>query len=285
MTTQSPSDNRRTFERVNAGFPGRLTTAFDGKTYTVRALVIDISAAGARIIVNRAPFDNNAEWRMRQVCEFDFSIGHQRLMCGSTEVLWIQRERDQFDILGIRFLAIPETSAEPLRVFIEDRLSKGQQTRPATEIRPREKPAALETRLKASAQRIGESGEPEGDLIRCFVTHTGHDLLMLESYTDEAGQCMPLPVGERVLLSVHPPSWSGLSFRSLRLEVFVAERTKKCQYIARYEQTTYETADVFDMLQCLVPPEREIGETRRTVNVSLALFILFFLILLLLIFR
>lgn len=284
MTALAEQENRRTQARVNAGFSGKIATSFRDESYSIRALVIDISATGARVIVNRDALPMNAEWKMRQICEFEVVFGGKKLPCGSLELQWIQRERDQFDVLGFRFLKIPEESADALKEYIHGRLNQGETIDSPTEMQTSTKPVPLETELKASAQLFESDGELAPENIRCFVTHMAQDVLVLESYKDEAGDFTPLTVGARMLLTVHPPSWSGLSFRSLSLEVIIDKHLKKRSYLARHEHSGNEVVDAFQMLQYLVPPKRSNIELHRTVNVKLMLLALAVFIALLFVF-
>ncbi len=256
------------------GRPARLRARLGEQDQTMSGGVVDVSSDGCRLALpcrGLAP-----EWTWTGCDEYLLTIEVYPQVFFSTpaEVVWSQRHREGFDILGVKFKELPEEARHSIENFIMIRLRAGvkipeQGARSASQrsVATTAPLAPLEVALQA-VLTCGTGTQKITSL--CRVTKLNDRQLTVAPDAERKGELpAQLPIGTVVDLQVNPPSWAGVSKRSLQ---FAARLQEISPTEARLDFHLPD-CDLAQMIRALIPARIVRQEKPAEVDFKLVLLI------------
>lgn len=268
---ESGPEKRRS-PRVAAGRPARVRIDGHDQELSVVCSIVDLSRDGCRVALPRKFLPPNWEWRAGLTCAMTIGIDAHKEVGLVGHLVWSQRTRDEFDILGFRFAESPPEAVFSIDRFIVVRLHAGlgiQETHTDAADRA---PKALEVPLEAEGVFLEM---PDAAPFR-FLLHAVGGNRLLARYAPRPEESVRIPPeGATLNLAVFPPVWARGERRTLR---FAARVTDADADGATLDFSGGEN-DLNQMIRALIPPkvvrkEKETEVDFRLVLLALAAVIL-----------
>jgi len=249
-TPPNTGSERRRAPRVVAGRPGRMRFENQDTNVSIPCSVVDISQSGCRLTLSRSSLPRDWSWANGIGCSLRIQFRSNDEILIAAEVVWSQRTRSEFDILGLRFLNPAPQVAQAIDGFVLQRLHVGLQL----EDRPLAPQAqtqldALEVALEVEARPRGD----EGTLYRLLAHGIGPDHLDCRPAPREGEPLNIPPAGTQVDLSVFPPTWARGERRTLRFAGEIEESGPAAVRVG----FRAAGSDIMQMIRDLIPPKIE----------------------------
>lgn len=235
---------KRRAPRVAAGKPVEVRYEDTERALHISGGVIDISRDGCRLALPRDHLPAEHRWTPGSQCHLCLRLSGSRDICLRAAIVWSQRLREGFDLVGCRFDEQLPDEAAAVEKFVLQRLR--------AELRLPETGAAaaapcftpLEFPLEMEAVVVGTQR-----LYTFLLYAVSEQCLRFRLRPDQ--ECPPdLEKGTMVDVAVHPPVWARGERRTLRF----AGRLSQCAAAGGEIEFQASGSDLGQMIRELIPP-------------------------------
>ncbi len=265
-----PLREKRRAPRVAAGKPVAMRYGESETALQIEGGVIDISRDGCRLALPRDRLPASHRWNSGSKCRLSLRLSGHHEVSLAAAIVWSQRLREGFDLVGCRFEEQLPTDAAVVEKFVVQRLrAELRLPEPGFEAEIAPTFAALEFPLEMEMTAIG--------------TQKTYAVLLCEvaaqrlRFKIRADQCWPpdLNKGAIMDIAVHPPVWARGERRTLRFA------GRLSQIAAGRGEVEFQASgsDLAQMIQDLIPPR--ITRPPKPLEVDLRLIVLVVAIILL----